>query len=99
MKLLLYYFFFLSLLGMYQQKMVAIKEMTDVLRVVKEQTGLKRKQWVRLKRGIFKDDLAQVDYVDTSQNNVSLKLLPRIDYSRMRGALRYKEYTHIKITL
>lgn len=75
-------------IGMYQQKMVAIKEMTDVLRVVKEQTGLKRKQWVRLKRGIFKDDLAQVDYVDMTQNTVSLKLLPRIDYTRMRGALR-----------
>lgn len=69
--------------------MVAIKEMTDVLRVVKEQTGLKRKQWVRLKRGIFKDDLAQVDYVDMTQNTVSLKLLPRIDYTRLRGALRF----------
>ena len=41
-----------------------IKEMTDVLRVVKEQTGLKAKQWVRLKRVIYKDDIAQVDYVD-----------------------------------
>ncbi len=40
--------------------MVPIKEMTDVLRVVKETSGLKSKQWVRLKRGIFKDDLAQV---------------------------------------
>lgn len=47
-------------LGIYQQQMVPIKEMTDVLRVVKEQTGLRPKQWVRLKRGIFKDDLAQV---------------------------------------
>jgi len=40
--------------------MVPIKEMTDVLRVVKETTNLKPKQWVRLKRGVFKDDLAQV---------------------------------------
>ena len=47
-------------IGTYKQQMVPIKEMTDVLRVVKEQTGLKRKQWVRLKRGVFKDDLAQV---------------------------------------
>lgn len=31
--------------------MVPIKEMTDVLRVVKVQTGLRPKQWVRLKRG------------------------------------------------
>ena len=40
--------------------MVPIKEMTDVLRVTKEQAQLKPKQWVRLKRGLYKDDLAQV---------------------------------------
>ena len=68
--------------------MVPIKEMTDVLRVVKEQIGLKRNQWVRLKRGLYKDDLAQVDYVDVSSNNISLRMLPRIDYGRPRGALR-----------
>ncbi|BET00579.1 Transcription elongation factor [Nesidiocoris tenuis] len=75
-------------MGFYQQKMVPIKEMTDVLRVVKVQTGLKPKQWVRLKRGIYKDDIAQVDYVDLAQNQVHLKLLPRIDYTKLRGALR-----------
>ncbi|XP_008545708.1 transcription elongation factor SPT5 [Microplitis demolitor] len=74
--------------GIWKQQMVPIKEMTDVLRVVKEQTGLKAKQWVRLKRGINKDDIAQVDYVDLAQNQVYLKLLPRIDYTRPRGALR-----------
>ena len=40
--------------------MVPIKEMTDVLKVVKESAVLKPKSWVRLKRGVFKDDLAQV---------------------------------------
>lgn len=75
-------------MGMWTQQMVPIKEMTDVLRVVKEQTGLKSKQWVRLKRGLYKDDIAQVDYFDMAQNQVHLKLLPRIDYTRLRGALR-----------
>lgn len=75
-------------LGYYKQQMVPIKEMTDVLRVVKEQTGLKSKQWVRLRRGLYKDDIAQVDYFDMAQNQVHLKLLPRIDYTRLRGALR-----------
>lgn len=75
-------------MGIYKQEMVPIKEMTDVLRVVKEQSGLKPKQWVRLKRGLYKDDIAQVDYVDLAQNQVHLKLLPRIDYTRLRGALR-----------
>ena len=59
-------------MGMYQQQMVPIKEMTDVMRVVKEQAGLKPKQWVRIKRGVFKDDLAQVDYVDVSSNQVGV---------------------------
>jgi transcription elongation factor SPT5 len=38
-------------MGIWKQEMVPIKEMTDVLKVVKEQSGLKPKQWVRLKRG------------------------------------------------
>ncbi|XP_071795435.1 transcription elongation factor SPT5-like [Asterias amurensis] len=75
-------------IGLWNQLMVPIKEMTDVLKVVKEIVALKPKSWVRLKRGVFKDDLAQVDYVETSQNQVTLKLLPRIDYTRIRGAMR-----------
>lgn len=47
-------------LGYWNQQMVPIKEMTDVLKVVKEVTNLKPKAWVRLKRGIYKDDIAQV---------------------------------------
>lgn len=77
-------------MGIWKQEMVPIKEMTDVLKVVNEQTGLRKKQWVRLKRGLYKDDIAQVDFVDLAQNQVHLKLLPRIDYSRMRGALKTK---------
>lgn len=40
--------------------MVPIKEMTDVMKIVKEAATLKPRAWVRLKRGVFKDDLAQV---------------------------------------
>ena len=36
-------------LGLWTQKMVPIKEMTDVLKVVKEMAVLKPKSWVRLK--------------------------------------------------
>ena len=68
--------------------MVPINEMTDVLRVTKDNSQIKVNQWVRLKRGLYKDDLGQVDYVDTAQNQVHLKLIPRIDYTRLRGALR-----------
>ena len=34
--------------------------MTDILRVAKDPNQLKAKQFVRLKRGLYKDDLAQV---------------------------------------
>ncbi len=47
-------------IGKWQQLMVPIKEMTDVLRVVKDTTALKRGSWVRVKRSIYKDDIAQV---------------------------------------
>ncbi|RUS84145.1 hypothetical protein EGW08_008119 [Elysia chlorotica] len=75
-------------MGYYKQQMVPIREMTDVLKVVKETATLKPKSWVRLKRGVFKEDLAQVDVVYPSQNEVWLKLIPRIDYTRPRGVMR-----------
>lgn len=73
--------------GIWRQQMVPINEMVDVLRV-KSRINLKPGQWVRVKRGIYKEDIAQVDYVDVGQNKVHLKLLPRIDYARLRGALK-----------
>ena len=78
-------------LGQWKQTMVPITEMTDVLRVTKEQAQVKFGQWVRLKRGLYKDDIAQVDYVDQAQGQVNLKIIPRIDYKRKRGALRSTE--------
>lgn len=68
--------------------MVPIKEMTDVMRVVKEKVRLKEGTWVRMKRGVYKDDLAQVDFVDPSESKVRLKLIPRIDLLRKRGVMR-----------
>ncbi len=47
-------------IGRWQQLMVPIKEMTDVMRVVKDTSGLKQGSWVRIKRGMYKDDVAQV---------------------------------------
>nr|CAB3266712.1 transcription elongation factor SPT5 [Phallusia mammillata] len=77
-------------LGYWTQKMVPTKEMPDVFKVLKEfdRTSLRSKMWVRLKKGVFKDDLAQIEYIEQSQNYVHLKLIPRIDYSRPRGVNR-----------
>ena len=62
--------------------------MPDVLRIIKDVVKLKQGSWVRLKRTIWKDDLAQVEHVDMAQNQVILKLIPRIDYNQKRGSLR-----------
>ena len=48
-------------MGLNKEQMVPIKEMTDVLKVVRSTGNVKPKQWVRVKRGqLYKDDLAQV---------------------------------------
>uniref|UniRef100_A0A8D3BPX7 Transcription elongation factor SPT5 n=1 Tax=Scophthalmus maximus TaxID=52904 RepID=A0A8D3BPX7_SCOMX len=79
-------------MGFWNQQMVPIKEMTDVLKVVKEVTNLKPKSWVRLKRGLYKDDIAQVDYVEPSQNTISLKMIPRIDLERIKAKMSLKDW-------
>lgn len=77
-----------SALNQYNVTMVPIKEMVDTLRVVKDVPALKVNSYVRLKRTMYKDDLAQVDWVDVAQSKVNLRIVPRIDYTKMRGALR-----------
>ncbi|VDP49355.1 unnamed protein product, partial [Heligmosomoides polygyrus] len=77
-----------SALNQFNVTMVPIKEMVDTLRVVKDVPQLKVNSYVRLKRTMYKDDLAQVDWVDVAQSKVNLRIVPRIDYTRMRGALR-----------
>lgn len=71
--------------------MVPFKEMPDVLKIIKDVVKLKVGSWVRMKRTIYKDDLAQVEQVDMAQDQVILKLIPRIDYTVKRGALRERE--------
>ncbi|KAF8568390.1 hypothetical protein P879_04347 [Paragonimus westermani] len=73
-------------LSRYKQQLVPIGEMTEVMRVVKESGQLREDQWVRIKSGLYRDDLALVEYVEDAQNLVSLKLIPRIDYDRRRSA-------------
>ncbi|KAL3080017.1 hypothetical protein niasHT_034575 [Heterodera trifolii] len=81
----------ISALNQFKITMVPIKEMSDTLRVVKNIPTLKPGAYVRLSKTLYKDDLAQVDWVDISQNRVNLKLIPRIDYTRLRGALRSQD--------
>ena len=78
-------------MGIWKQEMVPFKEMPDVLRVVKDVVKLKTGSWVRMKRTIYKDDLAQVEHVEMAMNQVILKLIPRIDFNLKRGSLKEPE--------
>lgn len=72
-------------LNVQQMQMVPISGMTDILRVVKSANTIKKGSWVRVKKGMYRDDLAKVEDCDMAQNLVTLKLIPRIDYSKKRG--------------
>ncbi|CAO1614833.1 unnamed protein product [Sympodiomycopsis kandeliae] len=59
--------------------MVPIGEMADLLKITKLQATVKIGGWVRLKRGKYAGDLAQV--IDQAENgeDVGIKFVPRID--------------------
>ena len=59
--------------------LVPIKEMPDLLRVIKSQQ-LQPGGYVRLKRGKYMGDLAQIDDVETNGLEVSLRIVPRLEY-------------------
>ncbi|KAJ5175190.1 Transcription elongation factor spt5 [Penicillium canariense] len=63
------------------QKMtlVPVKEMPDLLRVQKSEELLPG-GWVRIKRGRYQGDLAQIEEVETNGLNVTVRLVPRLDY-------------------
>lgn len=62
-----------------KQVLVPINEMPDLLRTRKSKT-LAPMMYVRLRRGKYQGDLAQVLEVDASGLDVELKLVPRLDY-------------------
>lgn len=59
--------------------LVPIKEMPDLLRVTKSQQ-LQPGGYVRLKRGKYAGDLAQIDDVESNGLEVTLRIVPRLDY-------------------
>ncbi|XP_036610159.1 transcription elongation factor SPT5-like [Trichosurus vulpecula] len=78
--------------GCQHQKLVPMQEMTDVLKVlVKEAPSLQPKSWVRVRAGLYKDDIAQVTFAEPGQATVSLKMIPRIDYSLITSPSKQKD--------
>jgi transcription elongation factor SPT5 len=69
------------------QKMtlVPVKEMPDLFRVQKSEELLPG-GWVRIKRGKYSGDLAQIEEVETNGLNVTVRLVPRLDYGMNEDA-------------
>jgi transcription elongation factor SPT5 len=59
--------------------LVPIKEMPDLLNVVKSQEIVPG-TWVRFKRGKYQGDLAQVENVLSNGLEVRIRMVPRLDY-------------------
>lgn len=59
--------------------MIALEEMPDLLKVQKTKQ-LEPSMYVRVKRGLYAGDLAQVDEVESNGTDVVVRLVPRLDY-------------------
>lgn len=66
--------------------LVPIEEMAPLLRIKKKEINLTPGMWVRLKRGKYSGDLAQVVEVDQLTSGVvGVKFIPRIDLTPKEG--------------
>ncbi|KAI8324213.1 hypothetical protein GQ54DRAFT_256881, partial [Martensiomyces pterosporus] len=60
--------------------LVPIDDMVDVVRVKSHAPKINPGSWVRVKRGNYAGDLAQVVSVIESSDSVEVRLMPRLDY-------------------
>ncbi|KAJ2084272.1 transcription elongation factor spt5 [Coemansia sp. RSA 988] len=69
--------------GVFSSKMtlVPIDDMIDVVKVKSHMPKLNPGSWVRVRRGNYAGDLAQVVSILESSDSVEVRLLPRLDYS------------------
>ncbi|OMJ20218.1 Transcription elongation factor spt5 [Smittium culicis] len=63
--------------------LVPIDQMVDVIRVKKKDKTIQPGAWVRVKRGKYAGDLAQVLAIIDSTDSAELKLVPRIEYDEI----------------
>jgi len=68
----------------YTMKLVPIKDMTTIMTVKRRKTPIKPGDWVRMKRGVYKGDLAQATEVLESGTKVIVKVVPRLDLTVLR---------------
>ena len=77
-------------------QLIPVNEMVDCLRVKQRESGVKIGQWIRVKRGKYGLDLAQVLDLAESGDSVTVKLIPRLDYSRDAQGKRKKGGSDIR---
>lgn len=73
-----------GLVGVYPSRgiaLVPIDEMASLLQIKKRDSTIVNGNWVRIKRGKYQGDLAQVLEVAGNGEDVALKFVPRIDFS------------------
>ena len=71
-----------GLVGVYPSRgiqLVPIEEMASLLQIKKQDTTLTPGTWVRIRRGKYAGDLAQVMDLTENGEDVGLRLIPRID--------------------
>jgi transcription elongation factor SPT5 len=59
--------------------LVPLKDMVDAINVQKKDVDIPLGGWVRIKRGTYTGDLAQVVEVSDSQDSARVKVVPRLD--------------------
>lgn len=67
--------------GWLMPKMLDLKEKIEIFKYSKPPRNFRSQQLVRVKTGLYKNDLAQLSYVDVAHKKVCVKLLPRINYT------------------
>lgn len=67
--------------NIYQRDVTAIelKEMVPVMSVPKKNLSVKKDDWVRCKKGLYSGDIGQVHHFDEAQQEVVVKLIPRLN--------------------
>lgn len=65
-------------------KLVPIKEMPEVVSIPKRKKTLKKGDWCRVKRGLYKGDIAQILEIDDTKGKITIKLIPRLNFGMIQ---------------
>lgn len=67
-------------------KLVPLHEMVQSVTLKLQTEDIKPKQWVRQKRGVYNNDLAQVVATQDQNTVIYIKFIPRIDFVELERA-------------